>query len=289
MQIVKHVSQMREIANGVERRSESVGLVPTMGALHDGHLSLVKRAREMTDCVVLSVFVNPLQFGPSEDLNAYPRDIHRDIELAQKEGVGYVFLPEVREMYPAGHSTYVRVEGLEDRLCGRNRPGHFRGVATVVTKLISIVCPDFAFFGEKDYQQLVIIKRLVRDLNLDVEIVGCPTLREADGLAMSSRNAYLDPEERVAARVLSRALNQVREVFEAGERRTERLRAILEQEVASEPLVRLDYGEIVDVETLEDVTEIESEALCAVAAWVGKGRLIDNTRLQLRRDGSEHD
>jgi pantoate--beta-alanine ligase len=279
MEIVKRLGRMREVAHDLRGRGETVAFVPTMGALHDGHLSLVRHGRELADRVVMSVFVNPTQFGANEDLAAYPRDLARDSELGRSAGVDYLFVPEAREMYADGYATYVRVEGLEDRLCGRSRPGHFRGVATVVAKLLHIVAPDFALFGEKDAQQLVILRRMVADLNLPVEVVGCPTVREADGLAMSSRNAYLDPEERRVAACLYRSLEQARLRWEEGERRGPALVAAMRAVIHAEPQARLEYAEAVDPATLEPVEEIEGETLCAIAVHIGPARLIDNLTL----------
>jgi pantoate--beta-alanine ligase len=255
------------------------GLVPTMGALHEGHLSLVRAARAQCDLVAASLFVNPIQFGPGEDLATYPRDFARDRQLLEKEGVDFLFAPGVEEMYPAGAVTFVTVENLSDKLCGRSRPGHFRGVTTVVSKLFNIVEPDVAFFGQKDAAQAAIIRRMVRDLNIPVQIVTCPIVREADGLAMSSRNAYLDPHQRRAAPVLYRSLLEVQRRFEEGEHNASRLIEAGKRAVAEEPAVRLDYFEIVDRETLDPVDDISRGALVAVAAFVGRTRLIDNVVL----------
>ena len=259
-------------------RQRRVGLVPTMGALHQGHLSLVRAARAKCDFVVVSIFVNPTQFGPQEDLSKYPRTLERDCALLEREGVELVFVPEVEEMYPAGAVTWVTVEGLSERLCGRSRPGHFRGVTTVVAKLFHIVQPDAAFFGQKDAAQAAIIRRMVRDLAVPVEIVVCPIVREADGLALSSRNVYLTAEQRTQALGLSRALGEVEAAFRGGERDAAKLAALGRAVVAAEPGVRLDYFEIVDADDLEPVGEAAG-ALVAVAAWVGTTRLIDNVVL----------
>ena len=249
-----------------------------MGALHQGHLSLVRAARAKCDFVVVSIFVNPTQFGPQEDLSKYPRTLERDCALLEREGVELVFVPEVEEMYPAGAVTWVTVEGLSERLCGRSRPGHFRGVTTVVAKLFHIVQPDTAFFGQKDAAQAAIIRRMVRDLAMPVEIVVCPIVREADGLALSSRNVYLTAEQRTQALGLSRALGEVEAAFRGGERDAAKLAALGRAVVAAEPGVRLDYFEIVDADDLEPVGEAAG-ALVAVAAWVGTTRLIDNVVL----------
>jgi len=275
MKIFRTVEQMRAACRASAR---PLGLVPTMGALHEGHISLVRAARAQCDAVAVSIFVNPAQFGPKEDFSKYPRDFERDRELLQREGVALLFAPSAEEMYPAGATTYVTVEGLSGRLCGKSRPGHFRGVTTVVSKLFNIVQPDAAFFGQKDAAQCAIIRRMVRDLNLPVEIVVCSIAREPDGLAMSSRNAYLDAQQRKQALVLHRALLNVQELFQRGERHASTLIAAGLQTLA-EPAVRLDYLEIVDPDTLEAVENISEKALVAVAAFVGSTRLIDNVVL----------
>ena len=250
-----------------------------MGALHEGHVSLVRAAKASCDLVAASIFVNPTQFGPTEDLTKYPRSFERDRELLEREGVELLFAPSVEEMYPAGAVTWVTVEGLSDKLDGRSRPGHFRGVTTVVAKLFHIVEPDAAFFGQKDAAQVAIVRRMVRDLNLPVEIVACPIVREADGLAMSSRNAYLDPEQRKHSLVLHRALLRVQELAEAGEKNATRLVAAGREEFAGESAVRLDYFEIVNPDSLDPVRDVSHGALVAVAAIVGNTRLIDNVLL----------
>lgn len=251
-----------------------------MGALHPGHLSLVRAAKAQCDVVAVSIFVNPTQFGPNEDFSKYPRTFAPDRDLLEKEGVDLLFAPSVDEMYPAGAVTYVTVEGLSDKLCGKSRPGHFRGVTTVVSKLFHIIEPDAAFFGQKDAAQVAVIRRMVRDLDMPVEIVACPIVREPAGLAMSSRNAYLDPEQRKAALVLHSSLSAVGKLFGEGERNANRLLEAGKRMLAHDPSVRLDYFEIVDPETLEPVTEITRPALVAVAAFVGNARLIDNLVLQ---------
>jgi pantoate--beta-alanine ligase len=250
-----------------------------MGALHEGHLSLVRAARAKCDAVAVSIFVNPLQFGPNEDLAKYPRTFERDRELLEKEAVDLLFAPTPEEMCPAGTVTYVTVEGLSERLCGRSRPGHFRGVTTAVAKLFHIVEPDIAFFGQKDAAQTTIIRRMVRDLNVPVEIVICPIVREPDGLAMSSRNGYLSPQERKSALALHRSLTEVKNRFDQGERNAATLIEAARQVFAQDPIVRLDYCEIVDPATLDPVPELTSSALVAIAAFVGKTRLIDNVVL----------
>jgi len=253
--------------------------VPTMGALHEGHLSLVRAARAGSDVVAASIFVNPAQFGPNEDLAKYPRSFERDCELLEREGVELLFAPAVEEMYPAGTVTWVTVEELSGKLDGRSRPGHFRGVTTVVAKLFHIVEPDVAFFGQKDAAQVAIIRQMVRDLNLPVEIEVCPIVREADGLAMSSRNAYLDPQQRKQALVLHRSLVRVRQLVDAGERKSAKLTAAAREELGRESSVRLDYFEIIDPERLDPVEDVSAGALVAVAAYVGTTRLIDNILL----------
>lgn len=270
---------MRAASRQVRGAGKRLGLVPTMGALHEGHLSLVRAAREACDLVAASIFVNPTQFGPNEDLAKYPRSFERDCEMLQREGVEFVFAPSVEEMYPAGAVTWVTVEGLSEKLDGRSRPGHFRGVTTVVAKLFHIVEPDAAFFGQKDAAQAAIMRRMVRDLDLAVKIVVCPIVREADGLAMSSRNTYLDVEQRKRALVLQRSLQRVQVLVAAGEKDAHKLRAAGCEEVARESSVRLDYFEVVNPETLDPVDDISRGALVAVAAYLGTTRLIDNVIL----------
>lgn len=275
MKILATISETRATCRAAKNRGR-LGLVPTMGALHDGHLSLVRAAKEQCKVVAVSLFVNPTQFGPNEDLSKYPRTFERDQELLRKEGVDFLFAPTVAEMYPAGATTFVNVEGLSEKLDGKSRPGHFRGVTTVVSKLFHIVEPDRAFFGQKDAAQVAVIRRMVRDLDLPVEIVVCPIVREADGLALSSRNVYLDAARRKSALVLSRSLARVQDEFDRGQRDAARLIATGKQIFAEEPSVRLDYFEIVDPETLDPVAQITRPTLVAVAAFVGTTRLIDN-------------
>ncbi|HUD70793.1 MAG TPA: pantoate--beta-alanine ligase [Dongiaceae bacterium] len=278
MRLVTTAREMTRLA--VERPAGArVGFVPTMGALHAGHLALMRRARAECDEVVVSIYVNPLQFGPREDLAAYPRDLESDAALCRGLGVTTLFAPADGEVHPPGHRTWVEVEGLQETLCGRSRPGHFRGVTTVVAKLFALVKPQVAYFGEKDGQQLRIIRKMVRDLHLGVEIAGCPTVREPDGLAMSSRNAYLSPEERRAAPVLYQALTAAAEAVRAGETDAARVIARVQALIAAEPLARIDYVDAVDDETLESVTVIERPVMLALAVWFGKARLIDNLRL----------
>jgi pantoate--beta-alanine ligase len=265
--------------NGDSQGMLGLGLVPTMGALHAGHLSLMRAARARCKVVAASIFVNPTQFGPSEDLAKYPRSFESDCAALRNEDVDLLFAPTVEEMYPKDAMTWVTVEGLSERLDGRSRPGHFRGVTTVVSKLFHIIAPDAAFFGQKDAAQLAVIRRMARDLNFPVEVVGCPIVREPDGLAMSSRNVYLSAEERGRALVLRRSLERAEKEFRAGERSAAQLSKTARDVIDSEPEVRLDYFEIVDPETLEPVDHIAQPALVTVAAYVGSTRLIDNVVL----------
>jgi pantoate--beta-alanine ligase len=283
VKIFSTIPETRAECRATRANGKRLGLVPTMGALHEGHLSLVRAAKARCDAVAVSLFVNPTQFGPTEDLAKYPRPFERDRELLEKEGVAILFAPSVDEMYPKGEVTRVVVEGISEKLDGRSRPGHFRGVTTVVSKLFHIVEPDVAFFGQKDAAQSAIIRRLVRDLNLPVEIVICPIVREPDGLAMSSRNAYLSTDDRQRALALHRALGVVESKFRAGEKDAAQLIAIGRDILTQEPQVRLDYFEIVDPNTLDPVECIQQPALVAVAAYVGSTRLIDNLILNLRK------
>jgi pantoate--beta-alanine ligase len=279
MRVRTTVEAMRAAARVARLGGLRVGLVPTMGALHEGHLSLVRAAKSQCEAVVVSIFVNPLQFGPNEDLAKYPRTFERDCELLRKEDVDSVFAPAVGEIYAEKATTYVTVEGLSEKLCGRSRPGHFRGVTTVVAKLFNIVQPHLAFFGQKDAAQVAIIRRMVRDLDFGIEIISCPIVREPDGLAMSSRNEYLSLEERKFAVALYRALQELRKKLGDGERNTARLIASGKKILMQQPEVQLDYLEIVDPDTLDAVEEVKHPALAAVAAFVGKTRLIDNVLL----------
>src|SRR5882724_532636 len=256
MKICATIPEARAACRDARASRERLGLVPTMGALHEGHLSLVRAAKAQCDVVAASIFVNPTQFGPNEDFSKYPRTLEHDCELLKKEGVSMLFAPAVEEMYPAGAVTYVTVEGMSERLCGKSRPGHFRGVTTVVSKLFNIVEPDVAFFGQKDAAQVAIIRRMVQDLNIPIEIVACPIVREADGLAMSSRNAYLDPKQRKQALALSQSLREVQEEFALGERRAAKLVEAGKGVFLREPSVRLDYFEIVDPDTLEAIQHL---------------------------------
>ncbi|OAG27658.1 pantoate--beta-alanine ligase [Thermodesulfatator autotrophicus] len=276
MRLIKEISQMKTWRENARKNGIRIALVPTMGYFHEGHLALMKKAKTLADKVVVSIFVNPIQFGPREDFSSYPRDLERDAAMAQEIGVDVIFTPEARDMYPEGYQTYVEVTELSKPLCGARRPGHFKGVATVCLKLFNIVRPHVAIFGLKDYQQFLVIKRLVKDLNLDVEIVGHPIVREKDGLAMSSRNVYLSEEERKSAVCLYKALCLAKEKVKAGQRNPEALQKELEEFVLSHPYTKIDYIEFRDPETLEEVKEISKPTLLALAVFVGKARLIDN-------------
>jgi pantoate--beta-alanine ligase len=279
MKLVPAIAEMRALCRSAKSGGKRLGLVPTMGALHEGHLSLVRAARAKSEMVAATIFVNPTQFGPNEDFARYPRNLESDCAILEREGVDLVFAPSVKEMYPAGSVTWVKVEGLSDRLCGKSRPGHFRGVTTVVAKLFYIIEPDAAFFGQKDAAQHAIIRRMVGDLDMPVSIEVCPIVREPDGLALSSRNAYLNPEERKSALVLHCSLTRAEQLYEGGERDSAKLISAAEDEFAAEPTVRLDYFEIVNPDTLQPQSRIEGKTLVAVAAFVGKTRLIDNVVL----------
>jgi pantoate--beta-alanine ligase len=276
MKLVHTIAEMRALSHSAKSGGKRLGLVPTMGALHEGHLSLVRAARTKSDLVAASIFVNPTQFGPNEDFARYPRNKDSDCAILEREGVEYGFAPSVEEMYPKGSVTWVTVEGLSDRLCGKSRPGHFRGVTTVVSKLFHIVEPDAAFFGQKDAAQHAIIRRMVRDLDMPVAIEVCPIVREPDGLALSSRNAYLNPEERKSALLLHRSLMRVQQLYKGGERDAAVLITAAKSDFAVQPSVRLDYFEIVNPNTLEPEPSVTGPTLVAVAAYVGKTRLIDN-------------
>ncbi|RYD02832.1 hypothetical protein N752_22725 [Desulforamulus aquiferis] len=281
MRLCKTINEIRPLIKSIRLENKTVGLVPTMGYLHEGHLALVREARQCCDFVVMSIFVNPTQFGPKEDFGSYPRDLQRDSALAADAGVDIIFAPEVEEMYPQGFRTSVDVEGITDVLCGAARPGHFRGVATVVTKLFNIVQPDRAFFGQKDYQQVLVIKGLVRDLNINIKVVDVPIARESDGLALSSRNVYLSESEREAAKVLSRSLAKAQEQVANGIRSIEEIRGLVVSEIESEPLARIDYVEIRSIPDLKDLKVLEDRALLALAVKFGNTRLIDNKVLEV--------
>lgn len=276
MDICYTIKDVRERVNAWKREGLTVGFVPTMGYLHEGHKSLMEAARVNNDKVVVSVFVNPMQFGPNEDLESYPRDFEKDCALCESVGVDLIFHPEPEEMYADGFCSYVDMNGLTGELCGKSRPIHFRGVQTVVLKLFNIVKPDRAYFGQKDAQQLAVIKRMVKDLNVDTEIVGCPIVREADGLAKSSRNTYLNPDERKAALILSRSLKLGRELIENGETDSNAVIKAITDSINTEPLAKIDYVDVVDFDTITPVDRIGKSVLVAIAVYIGKTRLIDN-------------
>lgn len=276
MKLVDTISRMNTLVKILKKEGKSIGFVPTMGYLHEGHMSLVKAAKKHTDVVVLSIFVNPLQFGPKEDFKKYPRDIKRDEALAGDAGVDIIFCPSASEIYPEGYATYVNVEDYADKLCGASRPGHFKGVATVVAKLFNIVKPDVAYFGQKDAQQVVVIKKMVKDLNMDIEIKAIPIVRETDGLAMSSRNIYLSADERRQALVLHRSLEKASALIAAGERDPDKVVKSMKELIAHDPIVKIDYISIVGSKDLKSLPVISGEALVALAAFVGPTRLIDN-------------
>ena len=284
MLTISSPSEMTRLSREARRAGKLVGFVPTMGALHQGHISLVRAARSQSDAVVASIFVNPTQFGPTEDFAKYPRNLEKDSAMLIAEGVRYLFAPAAEAMYPEGSSAWVNVEGLCDKLDGGSRPGHFRGVTTVVAKLFNIIQPDLAFFGQKDAAQVAVIRKMVRDLHFNTEIVVCPIVREADGLAMSSRNAYLSPEERKRATVIYRSLRSVEILAGHGERNAARLAAAARQVMSEEPSIRIDYYEVVDPDTLEPVADIANGALVAAAAYIGPTRLIDNVLLSAKRE-----
>lgn len=276
MKIVKTVDEVRAQVKEWRKEGLSVGLVPTMGYLHEGHQSLIKKSVEQNDRTVVSVFVNPMQFGPTEDLESYPRDLEADARLVERTGGDLIFNPEPEEMYKDGFCSFVNMTGLPDALCGLTRPVHFKGVCTVVNKLFNIVKPDRAYFGEKDAQQLAIIMRMVKDLNMDIEIVGCPIIREADGLAKSSRNIYLTPEERKAAVILSKSVALGKKMVAEGEKDAKKIVTAMKELINSEPLATIDYVEMVDMDTMKAIDEVKGHVLCAMAVKFGKARLIDN-------------
>lgn len=280
MKIVETIAEVREQVKQWKKEGLTVALVPTMGYLHEGHRSLMECARKENDRVVVSVFVNPTQFGPNEDLSSYPRDLEHDAALCDSVGVDLIFHPTPEEMYPKGFCSFVDMDVLTKELCGLSRPVHFRGVCTVVSKLFHIVTPDRAYFGEKDAQQLAVIKRMVLDLNLDIEIVGCPIVREADGLAKSSRNTYLSPEERKAALVLSRSIFAGKQLAESGETDAHKLVQAMTDIISAEPLARIDYVKVVDLLTMQQIDKLDRPFLAAIAVYIGKTRLIDNFMMQ---------
>lgn len=282
MHFVSAVDELRSVLGELRQGGRRVGIVPTMGALHEGHLSLIRRSREEMDLTVVSLFVNPTQFGPAEDFDAYPRPMDRDREICEKAGVDLIFAPAPSEMYPAGYATYVLQERYTEPFEGEIRTGHFHGVCTVCAKLFNLIQPHTAYFGQKDYQQSVVVRRMVRDLNMDLNVTVCPIVRESDGLAMSSRNVYLSSEERAQAICLNQALSKAVEMFKAGERDATVLTGAMEEIIHQASLVRLDYLAIVNPESLREIRRIESEAVALVAARLGKTRLIDNARLSVR-------
>ncbi len=280
MKTAETIQQVREIVKQWRREGLSVGLVPTMGYLHEGHLSLISRAREENDRVVVSIFVNPTQFGPNEDLASYPRDRDRDAASCEAAGTDLIFHPEPSEMYPEGFVSFVDMDVLTKELCGLSRPVHFRGVCTVVSKLFHIVQPDRAYFGEKDAQQLAVIRRMVQDLNFDIEVVGCPIVREADGLAKSSRNTYLSAAERQAALVLSQSIFAGKRLAQQGETNAKVIQQAMRQIIEAEPLAKIDYVKIVDLSTMQQIDVLDRPFLAAIAVYIGKTRLIDNFMFQ---------
>jgi pantoate--beta-alanine ligase len=282
MRVVETIEETQSACRALRLSGKSLGLAPTMGALHEGHLSLVRASKATCDGTVASIFVNPTQFGPNEDLDKYPRTFETDCALLEKDGVDLLFAPSAAEMYPAGASTWVEVEGVGDRLDGASRPGHFRGVATIVAKLFHIVAPTHAFFGQKDAAQLAVLRKMVRDLNFDLEIVGCPIVREPDGLAMSSRNRFLNAEERKQALIIGRALRAASGLIASGETSSPKLLAEMQSAMAEEPSARIDYLTVVSSDTLEEIEDVRHGGLLAIAAVIGSTRLIDNILVEAK-------
>ena len=276
MEVIKTIKEMKELSSQARGAGKIIAFVPTMGYFHEGHFSLMREGRRRGDLLVVSLFVNPTQFAPHEDFKSYPRDFERDRKMTEDVGVDILFAPETSEMYPPDHQTVIHVEKVTQNLCGKSRPIHFQGVTTVVMMLFEIVMPHLAIFGEKDYQQLITVQQMVRDLHMSVEVLGMPTVREADGLAMSSRNTHLLPEERKAALSLYRSLQKAKELLQKGERKADRILHEMKGILQSEPLVRIDYIQICDAYTLQDVDRIEGDVAVALAAYLGKTRLIDN-------------
>ncbi|MCD7960112.1 MAG: pantoate--beta-alanine ligase [Ruminococcus sp.] len=276
MKIVETIAEVKSIVRAWKKSDASIGFVPTMGYLHEGHLSLIQRARQENDRVVVSIFVNPTQFGANEDLDSYPRDLQHDAALCENAGVDLIFHPTLEQMYPKGFCSFVDVDVLTKELCGLSRPVHFRGVCTVVSKLFHIITPDRAYFGEKDAQQLAVIKRMVQDLNMDVDVIGCPIVRETDGLAKSSRNTYLSPEERKAALVLSRSITQGKKYVQQGEKNAHTLVQAMTEIIEKEPLAKIDYVKVVDLFTMQQIDTLDRPFLAAMAVYIEKTRLIDN-------------
>jgi len=276
MQTVKTIQQVRDLIKNAKQQGKTIGFVPTMGALHIGHISLIKTAKQQSDFVVVSIFVNPAQFGPTEDFDNYPRPIEEDLKICERNGVDLVFAPAVDEMYPAKNLTWVEVEKLTELLCGRSRPGHFRGVTTVCTKLFNIVQPDNAFFGQKDAQQAIVIKRMIADLNVPLKIVVCPTVREPDGLAVSSRNKYLNEAERRDAPLIYKSLTKAQQLIKTGQKQREKIIEEIKVTISRSNLLEIEYIEVVDAETLQKVSSLSGTVLIAIAAKLGRARLIDN-------------
>lgn len=284
MKTISDIKSARNTVQNWKKDGYTIGLVPTMGFLHEGHASLIEKAVKENDKVVVSIFVNPIQFAPNEDFDKYPRDLQKDSDLCEKLGADLIFAPTATEMYPSKIYTKVDVESLGDNLCGAKRQGHFSGVCTVVSKLFNIINPDRAYFGQKDAQQLAIIKKMVDDLNFDIEIVPCEIVREPSGLAMSSRNSYLTDSQKNSALIISKSLNEALEVLKFGERDAQKVKNIIEQKIKSEPLAKIDYIEIVDLQSLKSVTKIQDDILVAVAVFIGKTRLIDNFVFKMERE-----
>ena len=282
MEIVKEIEKMTALSQKWHQAGKIIAFVPTMGYFHQGHLSLISEGKKQGDVLVVSLFVNPIQFGPKEDLAAYPRDLQRDASLAEKQGTDVLFVPEEKEMYPEGYQTYVEVTQLTKYLCGVSRPGHFKGVTTVVAKLFNIIRPHIAIFGLKDYQQYIVIKRMVMDLNYPIKIIGCPIIREPDGLAMSSRNVYLTSKQRTSALSLYKSLNIAQEMVNKGEKKAKTIIEAVTTFIQKRPYTKIDYVKLCDPETLEELEEIRGNALLALAVKVGKARLIDNTILGVK-------
>ena len=286
MEIIDSIARMKEKSDELIRSGKSIVFVPTMGFLHDGHLELMKIGKKQADVLVISIFVNPTQFGPTEDFDEYPRDMEGDLTKAKEVGVDLVFVPPVEEMYPDGFQTHVTVEKITQHLCGLSRPGHFDGVATVVSKLFHIIKPHKAIFGQKDFQQLIVIKRMAKDLNMDIEVIGVPTVRESDGLAMSSRNRYLSPEQRESALSLKKSLDLAHQLFGQGEKEADKIKTAMQKLILSFPFTEIDYVTICDPITMEDIDTLEDQSLVALAVRVGKTRLIDNALIgEPKRDG----
>ena len=282
MEIIETVSEMQHRSDDLRSSGDHIAFVPTMGFLHDGHLELMRQGKQRADKLIISIFVNPTQFGPSEDFDAYPRDVEGDLAKAEEVGVDIAFLPPIEEMYPAGCQTTVTVANITQHLCGLSRPGHFDGVATIVTKLFNIVKPHMAIFGQKDYQQVAVIRRMVIDLNMDIKIISVPTAREADGLAMSSRNSYITSEERKSALCLKKSLDLAERMIKQGEKRAQIIKEAIEELILKHPYTKIDYIHLCNISSLEDLETIDSEVLVALAIKVGKTRLIDNGIIQAK-------